>query len=350
MNTSPTLSSLEALFAGMALFAQQESEATLLSIGGRGYYENPTSDLLQFFFRPDNAHGLGTLFIDAFLETANLTEQPKVTGAVTVQRELGTEDRKRIDLIIETDDWLLMIENKIWHHQNNPFDSYESLARKLARGRELYYVVLSPNGDSERDNWNGVSYAPFLQAIDERLAGCTNEQKTSKWFHFAQDFTLHLSQELYQQAMTPEEIEFVEQNLVQLDNATQLHTRYRDYLKDHLRNLLNEAGETNLATVKDETWAVRATLPHWKGSNIAWWNNPDDEQSLNLTVYLEEFSEDNLPQAKSIFEEELRMQHWHESQGTSQYWTTIGTPHTKEEAEAKVRACVCAINEIYPSH
>ena len=49
------------LFEELIHLKQSETQATFLNIGGKGYYENPASDLLQFFFRPDNAHGLGTL-------------------------------------------------------------------------------------------------------------------------------------------------------------------------------------------------------------------------------------------------------------------------------------------------
>ena len=34
---------------------------TILNVGGRGYYENPMSDLLAFFLDPSACHGLGDL-------------------------------------------------------------------------------------------------------------------------------------------------------------------------------------------------------------------------------------------------------------------------------------------------
>jgi len=40
-------------------FFQPEIEKTIFSVGGRGYYENPISDILAFFFNPQEVHGLG---------------------------------------------------------------------------------------------------------------------------------------------------------------------------------------------------------------------------------------------------------------------------------------------------
>ena len=43
------------------------TEPTLFSLGGRGHYENATSDLLAFFLRADGERGLGPAF-HSFLE------------------------------------------------------------------------------------------------------------------------------------------------------------------------------------------------------------------------------------------------------------------------------------------
>ena len=43
-------------------------EMTLFALGGRSYYENPASDLLKFFLKPDAEHGLKDLFLSTFLE------------------------------------------------------------------------------------------------------------------------------------------------------------------------------------------------------------------------------------------------------------------------------------------
>ncbi|MFP3398822.1 PD-(D/E)XK nuclease family protein, partial [Brevibacterium sp. SIMBA_078] len=40
-------------------------------------------------------------------------------------REVTTKSNKRIDLLLEGNDWVMVIENKIYHHQVNPFKTYQ---------------------------------------------------------------------------------------------------------------------------------------------------------------------------------------------------------------------------------
>ncbi|MFW8079771.1 PD-(D/E)XK nuclease family protein, partial [Klebsiella pneumoniae] len=90
--------------------------------GARGHYENPVSDLLAFFIDPDAPHGLNTLVLGALLEClpahvdASLLSPPA--------REVMTQKGTRIDLLLESKEWAMVLENKIWHQLNNPFNDY----------------------------------------------------------------------------------------------------------------------------------------------------------------------------------------------------------------------------------
>lgn len=333
MSASSNISTLEALFAEMADFDQSESHATFLSIGGRGYYENPTSDLLRFFIKPTNAHKLGTLFIDAFLEVAAFEKAPNSEATLDVEREARTKEEKRIDLVVSSSKWLLMIENKIWHAQVNPFEQYEELAAKLANGRDTYFAILSPSGHTVRKNWIGVCYQNFIAAIDSRLAKCSPEIQASKWFHFAQDFTLHLSQELYTQTMTPEELAFVENNHQQLAEAAKLQRRYREHFKHSLPEFMNRVGNTEGSYSKDDGWCIRLKHPTWQNSNIAWFQDEGDGFKTKMTVYLENLSPDQLTQAKSAFDDQYDMEHWEEGNSRWQCWRTRSSYESSQDAE-----------------
>ncbi len=46
----------------------EKNEANIFSLGARGHYENPVSDLLAFFIDPDAPHGLNTLVLGTLLE------------------------------------------------------------------------------------------------------------------------------------------------------------------------------------------------------------------------------------------------------------------------------------------
>jgi len=55
------LKALESMLTEVRKFAVPASEPTIFAVGGRGYYENPASDLLAFFLTPGAEHGLDDL-------------------------------------------------------------------------------------------------------------------------------------------------------------------------------------------------------------------------------------------------------------------------------------------------
>ena len=95
-------------------------EKTIFSIGGRGHYENPTSDILAFYLDPEAEHQLGSLVLDSLflaliktLETTpeekydnqstqlsslkEIIEKKSINLALTPSREVSTENIKKID-------------------------------------------------------------------------------------------------------------------------------------------------------------------------------------------------------------------------------------------------------------
>lgn len=59
----------------MKKYARPAMEPTLFAMGGRGYYENPATDLLKFFLKPKAEHQLGDLFLSTYLEC--MKEDPR---------------------------------------------------------------------------------------------------------------------------------------------------------------------------------------------------------------------------------------------------------------------------------
>ena len=88
-------------------------EPTFLDISGFPHYENVCSNILQFFFQTNEAHGMGDLFIQSLLKTAG----ENISNTIIVNevfREQPTPSGKRLDIVITTDDYVVGIENKIY--------------------------------------------------------------------------------------------------------------------------------------------------------------------------------------------------------------------------------------------
>lgn len=144
----------------------QESPNTYLEILKVYNKEVPMANLLAFFFRPKEKHGLGNLFIKALLKTkcfeldankdddsigllmkngANGKEVDLNTiSNVKVKTEVKTDDDKRIDILIEADQFVICIEFKINHELNNPLDNYQTYIEKEYKDKRQYFVVLTP--------------------------------------------------------------------------------------------------------------------------------------------------------------------------------------------------------------
>ncbi|MEG7266187.1 hypothetical protein V1993_31095, partial [Pseudomonas aeruginosa] len=84
------LEQLRALLAKAERFYQPEREPSIFALGGRGYYENPTTDLLAFFLNPAQVHGLEECFLTALLNCLPNTSMLTPSLRAAPQREVVT--------------------------------------------------------------------------------------------------------------------------------------------------------------------------------------------------------------------------------------------------------------------
>jgi len=105
-------------------------------------YEETISQLLAFFLDPKNEHGFGTLMINALLECLEL-EFVDENENIDVSREVSTPELKRIDLLVETESYLLVIENKIYAELYNDISNYRKYGENQKGNKELTCIVFS---------------------------------------------------------------------------------------------------------------------------------------------------------------------------------------------------------------
>jgi hypothetical protein len=87
---------------------------TFMEIGGYPHYENVCSNFLAFFFDPEGPHGLGSLFLDALVDSIGISGvEEGLGGNVSVEREVVTGAGNRTDLLVKSDSRAVLIENKI---------------------------------------------------------------------------------------------------------------------------------------------------------------------------------------------------------------------------------------------
>ncbi len=115
---------------------------SFIEIMGLSHLENISSKTLAFFMDSKEEHNLKDLVVNALFSVMgeSFPYQIHTENIVLEKRtELG-----RIDLWVETDEHILVIENKIHHHANdNPFSDYVSHARaNNPKDKNLKFILL----------------------------------------------------------------------------------------------------------------------------------------------------------------------------------------------------------------
>ncbi len=298
----------------------EPKEATIFSIGGRGHYENPTTDILAFFLDDNAAHGLGNIALEALLELLPLENTLEAHLCTIPSREVGTHSG-RIDLLLESDEWIVVLENKIFHQQNNPFDDYSDFAQTRYPGKQVVLVVLSPNGEAP-EGWYGISYPSLMGVLKEKLATAFIEQPLSKWLVLLREFILHLEQLMDQKNKIPEETsDFVLENLGDIKAIQQLKDQVIDDLRTEYQQGLQASFEDEV-TSGVQHWhgfpALRFSLKSWESqSDVVLFMDGNEGKSFCLTTYVCMLSTPELHEgAKAYIDPEGHMEFWTEKTGS----------------------------------
>ena len=332
------LEQLRELLSKAERFYQPEREPSIFALGGRGYYENPTTDLLAFFLDPAQAHGLEECFLCALLNclpnasmlTPSLRSAPK--------REVMTHKSNRIDLVLPGDGWDLILENKIFHGQVNPFADYQAFThRELNDGeRSLVYVVLSPSGKSTQPAWHGLSYAEFIAVARQQLAQRMLTHPVDKWQVFARDFLLHLENITVENALDSNAVNFVIEHMHQINKLTLLKDQVIDALDAKILDKLEAEVACYERYKRRHTWpdgpALRYASNNWKSWSdvVLYLNTASSTMKPSIRVYLCEVDERLGEQGKKLFMGN-KCQEWSEGKNNSILCFSWDLDHFDEE-------------------
>lgn len=158
---------------------------TFMEVAGYPHYENVCSNLLAFFFDPNNPHGFGGLLLDALADAGPIDGITEGSYAnVSVERESTTDAGNRIDILIESDTFLIVIENKIFHAAANPFADYAEFINQCnISGKTIckFLLTLDQNDAGIVYGFRNLTYSRFIDAIRHRVG-----------YHAAHDDTRYL--------------------------------------------------------------------------------------------------------------------------------------------------------------
>ena len=270
----------EALLESAKKFKQQPREKTFFDTAIRNHYENPTTELLEFFLNPQESHELGDVFWKGFSDViqAEIGRECEVSiGQIEyLERERVTHSGNRIDLMLETDSHLLLLEAKIYHHQNNPFHDYVKYANTRSKGKEILGLILSISGKSEATNWFGISYQQLVNAVRPYLAEQMLSNPMNKWNIFAREFLLHLESYYKIQNLDMNRVQFIFDHYQQIQELQTLKINTMRDIVEKISQELNQKIEDYDSYNKFESWGGIRFYNHA-------WNN-----LTNTTLHIRE--------------------------------------------------------------
>lgn len=319
-----------------------DEDLNLFDVGTRGHFENPTTELLSFFLNSANHHGLGNSFFRG-LESA-IAKKNILSNLGTfesVETEVSTQNGKRIDLLVETDTSLIIMECKIYHHQNNPFDEYTAFGNERLNKRTqdsasktLIKLVLCLNGkvsaELAAEGWHGISYNELVQHIEKSLSKTMFDNPYNKWVLFAREFLLHLKGLNTMTEINKDELSFLTENLNEFAQLS-------DYIYNNLMPKIGTRISSDLNTsdlqdfeckVKHAKWyyydpIIRFSNLNWTtGSDIVlWMKASDNDISHKINLHIAKQSDELVKQFTTLIGDtllEARSEPWYEVNNT--YW------------------------------
>jgi len=113
--TSSIFNQFESLLDIFQTLPKAKQYRTVMQVSGYPHYENVSSNILAFFFDPEEEHGLSDLLLQSLFkvihQAQNTTSDNKEVSTlelpsfetVKIEREYTTDGKKRIDLVITGD-------------------------------------------------------------------------------------------------------------------------------------------------------------------------------------------------------------------------------------------------------
>lgn len=160
---------------------------SIFDIAGYPNYENVCSNILAFYINPNNEHGLGNLLFSSLMNLSGGNESYQ--DNIQINREVSTNNGGRLDIVIETENQIIGIENKIFHHLNNDLSDYGNTIDEWAKANQLNVVkiILSIKREQESSGFVCVTYEELWSKIRARLGNYISTS-SQKWILYLIDF------------------------------------------------------------------------------------------------------------------------------------------------------------------
>lgn len=345
----------ESLFNSLQKFKSDiNKEKNLFSLGGRGHYENPITDLLKFFFNPLEEHKFQNLFLSSLFDLIGDPEfNVSYSTFIKCSREVYTEEGNRIDLLIEGEDWMVVIENKIMHNLSNPLEEYYNFIQKSHPQKAKLFLVFAPQKRKVPPNWHLILYDEFHKSISANLGNYLlnpSMNLNSKWILFLREFLLNIKEQTGAAAMDKEKIDFVNTNYDEINELIKLREEYFSYIAQNCKEIIEKHHPDAEVINQTHSWPVGFAIRSYdqnrwaKRTNIAF--VVLDNKEFRIQVYVYEIEQNMSKRVELLKDLHSDYSHWLEGKGTINCFRK-GDFGSLEDAFMEFEEAVKKLNKFY---
>lgn len=211
--------------------------------------ENTLSRVIAELFDPKGSHGQGFLFVNALLQELGY---PRLGArdAVRVRREAMTRRKRRIDIVIESQNYVIGIENKPWAGQqaNQLSDYFEELSADLMGRKPILIFLSSQEARTAKEHVHRLPYfaGDGKASLHNLLNATLPEIKASPPRRFVEDFDRYIMTTFGDHTMDDEaDRPYMEAVSAEFDNNARRKAMAAVLLsQSHLHTrILNEVGD-----------------------------------------------------------------------------------------------------------
>lgn len=239
-----------------------KKEKTFMEIAGFPHYENVCSNILAFYLNPREEHKLKDIVLKSLLD---IVKEKDITANTNVDifnmnvfREYVTENGNRIDIVLQSNEIIIGIENKIMASVYNDLTDYANTLEKLNHNVVKILLSLHDESNIARENqFINITYSDFFDKLKANLASYNDRQ--NKWYIYLKDFIKNLECFEVEKDMEENINEWIKNHQEDIKNFYEL----LDIAKNSMDKKVNEYG-----TLLEERIPSHYKVRYWHDSDV----------------------------------------------------------------------------------
>lgn len=224
------------------------------------------SRFFAYLLDPKAGHDQGSLFLNAFFDQLKgkkslsfSTDCPHIElnqDNVNIETEVSIKDRRRIDILIEDDHWIIGLENKPYaYDQKDQLKDYSNgIKKKAKKGNKNWIVVYLSDQEpckesipQQSEHRNKIFVFNSSDWIECLTKTCLQQMDANHWIHgLVNQYVAYLDQQLKEQDMPKWYDELIENEVDRLNvfkianQIGSIKEKIRSEFLKHLRKDLND--------------------------------------------------------------------------------------------------------------